>query len=90
MAERGITPSQTVGPFFAYCLTPEAYDARGIAGNEVATADAPGRRIHVEGRVLDGASPSTPAMRVSETSNTISPPASSRAATRSFTTSCWP
>ncbi|MGJ3264802.1 MAG: protocatechuate 3,4-dioxygenase subunit alpha, partial [Salinarimonas sp.] len=60
MAERGITPSQTVGPFFAYCLTPEAYDARGIAGNAIATPDAPGARIHIEGRVLDGAGEPVP------------------------------
>ena len=60
MTERGITPSQTVGPFFAYCLTPDAYDARGIAGREVATADAPGARIHIEGRVLDGAGEPVP------------------------------
>jgi protocatechuate 3,4-dioxygenase alpha subunit len=60
MAERGITPSQTVGPFFAYCLTPEAYDARGIAGNAIATPDARGARIHIEGRVLDGAGEPVP------------------------------
>lgn len=60
MAERGITPSQTVGPFFACCLTPEAYGAPGIAGNEVATPDAPGARIRIEGRVLDGAGEPVP------------------------------
>lgn len=60
MAERGITPSQTVGPFFAYGLTPEAYDARGIAGGTVATPDDPGARVHVEGRVLDGAGEPVP------------------------------
>ncbi|WP_372422505.1 protocatechuate 3,4-dioxygenase subunit alpha [Salinarimonas chemoclinalis] len=56
----GITPSQTVGPFFAYCLTPEEYDARGIAGHAVASPDAAGVRIHVEGRVLDGAGEPVP------------------------------
>ncbi|MGP9819409.1 protocatechuate 3,4-dioxygenase subunit alpha [Salinarimonas sp. NSM] len=56
----GITPSQTVGPFFAYCLTPEAYDARGIAGSMLVTPDATGKRIRIEGRVLDGAGEPVP------------------------------
>ncbi|WP_188910053.1 protocatechuate 3,4-dioxygenase subunit alpha [Salinarimonas ramus] len=60
MTERGITPSQTVGPFFAYCLTPEAYGTRGIASSEVATADAAGTRIRIEGRVIDGAGEAVP------------------------------
>lgn len=51
------TPSQTVGPFFAYGLTPEqyGYSLTSIAGGELATPEAEGERIRIEGRVLDGA-----------------------------------
>jgi protocatechuate 3,4-dioxygenase alpha subunit len=50
------TPSQTVGPFFAYALTPEqyGYDFASIAGGVLAEGDVPGERIRIEGRVLDG------------------------------------
>lgn len=50
------TPSQTVGPFFAYALTPEqyGYDFASVAGGKLATDDTPGQRIRIEGRVLDG------------------------------------
>lgn len=48
------TPSQTVGPYFAYALTPGLYGRRAIAGNRPALADAPGQSIRIEGRVLDG------------------------------------
>lgn len=50
------TPSQTVGPFFAYALTPEqyGYDFASIAGGALAGGDVPGERIRIEGRVLDG------------------------------------
>lgn len=51
----GITPSQTVGPFFAYGLTPRAYGRRELATNDMITADAWGTRIRIEGRILDGA-----------------------------------
>ncbi len=51
----GITPSQTVGPFFAYCLTPSDYDVREIFSANMAGPDVAGRRIRIEGRVLDGA-----------------------------------
>lgn len=53
----GQTPSQTVGPFFAYCLTPEQYGYRfsSIAGPDLASADTDGVRIRIEGRVFDGA-----------------------------------
>lgn len=52
------TPSQTVGPYFAYGLTPEQYgyphtsiaSPRLIAEGE----DTDGERIRIEGRVLDG------------------------------------
>jgi protocatechuate 3,4-dioxygenase, alpha subunit len=51
------TPSQTVGPYFAYGLTPEqyGYDLGAIAGGDMAPADVEGKRIRVEGRVFDGA-----------------------------------
>ncbi|MGL4444436.1 MAG: protocatechuate 3,4-dioxygenase subunit alpha, partial [Alsobacter sp.] len=51
----GITPSQTVGPFFAYCLTPKDYDVREIFSPDVAGPDAQGARIRIVGRVFDGA-----------------------------------
>jgi protocatechuate 3,4-dioxygenase, alpha subunit len=50
----GITPSQTVGPFFAYALTPEHYGFTPLANNMVRTPDAEGVPIRVEGRVHDG------------------------------------
>jgi len=50
------TPSQTVGPFFAYALTPEqyGYDFTSIAGGTLIEGDVPGQRIRIEGRVFDG------------------------------------
>jgi protocatechuate 3,4-dioxygenase, alpha subunit len=59
----GITPSQTVGPFFAYGLTPEGradwkpgdvYAWKTTVGDDLVTPDAAGDRIRIEGRVLDG------------------------------------
>src|SRR4051812_22614440 len=50
----GITPSQTVGPFFAYGLTPKDYDWSEFIGSDLITPDASGERIRIEGRVLDG------------------------------------
>jgi protocatechuate 3,4-dioxygenase alpha subunit len=49
----GTTPSQTVGPFFAYVLTPRDYGYPEIATAEVATSDAAGEPIRLEGRVFD-------------------------------------
>ena len=61
-----ITPSQTVGPFFAYGLAPHSrcewrpeqgkdiYDWKETAGANLVTPDASGTRIQIEGRVLDG------------------------------------
>lgn len=51
------TPSQTVGPYFAYGLTPEQYGYAfsSIAGGVLAAEDGAGERIRIEGRVLDGA-----------------------------------
>ncbi len=49
------TPSQTVGPFFGYALTPEqyGYDFKSIADGNLIEGDVPGQRIRIEGRVLD-------------------------------------
>jgi protocatechuate 3,4-dioxygenase alpha subunit len=50
------TPSQTVGPFFAYGLVPEQYGFQqmsSIASGDMAGADTDGTRIRVEGRVFD-------------------------------------
>ena len=50
------TPSQTVGPFFAYGLTAEqyAYPFGQIAGGTLADDATPGERISIVGRVFDG------------------------------------
>lgn len=50
------TPSQTVGPFFAYGLTPEQYGYAftGIAHGNLLDGEVEGERIRIEGRVLDG------------------------------------
>jgi protocatechuate 3,4-dioxygenase alpha subunit len=45
MTKRMLTPSQTVGPYFSMQLKPVVVPAG---------PDVPGRRIRVEGRVLDG------------------------------------
>jgi len=50
----GITPSQTIGPFFAYALTPEFYGFAPLAGNMMRTPDVEGEPIRIEGRVFDG------------------------------------
>ena len=52
----GQTPSQTVGPYFAYGLSPEqyGYGMTSIAGPELADETVPGSRIHIEGGVFDG------------------------------------
>lgn len=50
------TPSQTVGPYFAYGLTARQYNypLTSIADGRMAGEDVEGERIRVEGRVLDG------------------------------------
>ena len=52
------TPSQTVGPYFAYGLAPEQYGYQrsltSIAGSQMAEGDIEGERIRVEGIVFDG------------------------------------
>ena len=47
-----ITPSQTVGPFFSFCLAPR--DRPGVGSACLVTSDAVGARITIEGQVLDG------------------------------------
>ena len=47
-----ITPSQTVGPFFSFCLAP--LDRPGIGSARLVTPEAVGTRITIEGRILDG------------------------------------
>jgi protocatechuate 3,4-dioxygenase alpha subunit len=58
-----ITPSQTVGPFFAYGLAPKGrchwdpdgtYSWKETVGDNLVTPDATGEKIHIEGRVTDG------------------------------------
>ena len=53
-AHEGITPSQTIGPFFAFALTPGAYRYAALAGDDLRTDDAEGMPIVVEGRLFDG------------------------------------
>jgi len=59
MAKPRQTPSQTVGPYFAYGLSPEQYGYQqsltSIAGSQMAAGDTAGQRIRVEGQVFDGA-----------------------------------
>lgn len=50
------TPSQTVGPYFAYGLTPEQYgfdQMTSLGSGDMAAADTDGKRIRLEGRVFD-------------------------------------
>lgn len=58
-----ITPSQTVGPFFAYGLTPTGrcqwdpngtYSWKQTVGDNLITPDATGTKIRIEGCVIDG------------------------------------
>jgi protocatechuate 3,4-dioxygenase alpha subunit len=52
---KGLTPSQTVGPFFKYGLTPNGqYDWNDAFTNDLVTPDVSGERIRVQGRVFDG------------------------------------
>ena len=50
----GITPSQTVGPYYAYCLTPTKYKLHAIFSNDLIVPGLEGEKIRIEGRVLDG------------------------------------
>ncbi len=51
------TPSQTVGPFFAYGLTPTqyAYDFKSLFTPVLAQPQAEGEHIVITGQVIDGA-----------------------------------
>jgi protocatechuate 3,4-dioxygenase alpha subunit len=50
------TPSQTVGPYFAYGLTPEqyGYEYKSLFGPMLAGPEARGEHIRLTGRVFDG------------------------------------
>ncbi len=49
-----ITPSQTIGPFYAFCLTRAGYDSPILATGSLVTDDAVGERITIKGQVFDG------------------------------------
>ena len=49
----GITPSQTVGPFFHYMLTPHAYATPALFAADLTTGTDVSNTIHITGRVLD-------------------------------------
>lgn len=50
------TPSQTIGPYFAYGLTPEqyGYNFKEITNGDLAGDGATGQPVSIEGRVFDG------------------------------------
>lgn len=51
----GLTPSQTVGPYFAYGLTPGSkYEWNDAFSNDLVTPDVSGDRIRIAGQVFDG------------------------------------
>ncbi len=51
----GLTPSQTVGPYFKYGLTPGGeYAWNDAFSNDLVTPDVTGDRIRIEGTVFDG------------------------------------
>jgi protocatechuate 3,4-dioxygenase alpha subunit len=53
--DNGITPSQTVGPFFKYGLTPNGeYQWNDAFTNSTLTPDVAGDRLRIEGKVFDG------------------------------------
>lgn len=55
------TASQTVGPYFAYCLTEaERYSGHSVASNRLVADATLGSRIQIEGRVFDGAGKPVP------------------------------
>jgi protocatechuate 3,4-dioxygenase alpha subunit len=56
---KGITPSQTIGPFAAPCMTPNEqgktnYPWSQLINGDLVTPDAVGERIRIEGRMFDG------------------------------------
>ena len=60
MTRRAITPSQTIGPFFAYALTPAGDGYPPLVGADLVTADAAGATIRITGRVVDGGGQAVP------------------------------
>lgn len=51
----GITPSQTVGPYFKYGLTPKGdYKWSDAFSNDLVTSDVSGERIRIIGQIFDG------------------------------------
>lgn len=57
MSDLRQTPSQTVGPYFAYGLAPEQYGypfLTSLVGARMADEHVPGTRMRLSGRVLDG------------------------------------
>jgi len=60
MAALRQTPSQTVGPFFAYGLTGARYGLSQIISNALFPRAAPGEHIRIFGRVTDGAGEGIP------------------------------
>lgn len=85
----GQTPSQTVGPFFAYGLTPEqyGYPYASIAGGTVAGIEGEAV-ITVEGRVFDGAGDVVPDALIeiwqADGAGRYNHPADRRASNRTF------
>jgi protocatechuate 3,4-dioxygenase, alpha subunit len=54
-ASKGITPSATVGPYFAYGLTPNGrYAWKDTGSAAMAAPGTEGTPVRIEGRVLDG------------------------------------
>jgi protocatechuate 3,4-dioxygenase alpha subunit len=51
------TPSQTIGPFFAYSLTAEQYryNFNSIVNEKLLNDKMPGERISIKGQIFDGA-----------------------------------
>jgi protocatechuate 3,4-dioxygenase alpha subunit len=56
MTRAGQTPSQTVGPFFAYGLVPQqyGYELSSVFGAALARPDTPGLAIRLSGQIFDG------------------------------------
>lgn len=56
------TPSQTVGPYFAYGLTPEqyGYDFKSLSGNQIKDSNEEVELILIKGQIFDGEGNSIP------------------------------
>jgi len=55
-ASKGLTPSQTIGPFFAYGLTPRSYRYQfdDIHSSKLVSPEHTDQRIVLEGQIFDG------------------------------------